>query len=157
MKEILSRIDEFEYITTTIFPEDIILNVINIKINFPISSFNLFIFDSQSPVEEWPRCDCLIAFHSKGFPLEKTIEYAKLRKPYIINNLEAQFDIQDRRQVYKILEDKGIEIPRYVKIFQVRKSQGFKIINLHNFLGTQSLIGTIPLKTHWQKRMTMSK
>ena len=28
MKEILSRIDEFEYITTTIFPEDIILNVI---------------------------------------------------------------------------------------------------------------------------------
>ena len=46
MKEILSRIDEFEYITTTIFPEDIILNVINIKINFPISSFNLFIFDS---------------------------------------------------------------------------------------------------------------
>ena len=71
----------------------------------------------------------MIAFHSKGFPLEKTIEYAKLRKPYIINNLEAQFDIQDRRQVYKILEDKGIEIPRYVKIFQVRKSQGFKIGN----------------------------
>ena len=46
MKEILSRIDEFEYITTTIFPEDIILNVISIKINIPISSFNLFIFDS---------------------------------------------------------------------------------------------------------------
>ena len=46
MKEILSRIDEFEYITTTIFPEDIILNVISIKINFQISSFNLFIFDS---------------------------------------------------------------------------------------------------------------
>ena len=55
----------------------------------------------------------MIAFHSKGFPLEKTVEYAKLRKPYIINNLEAQFDIQDRRKVYNILEEQGIEIPRY--------------------------------------------
>lgn len=55
----------------------------------------------------------MIAFHSKGFPLKKTIEYSNLRKPYIINNLEAQFDIQDRRKVYQILENAGIEIPRY--------------------------------------------
>ncbi len=33
----------------------------------------------QEPVEKWPICDCLIAFHSRGFPLEKSIEYAKLR------------------------------------------------------------------------------
>lgn len=64
-------------------------------------------------MEQWPVCDCLIAFHSKGFPLAKAIEYSKMRKPYIINNLEAQFDIQDRRQVYQILENSGIEIPRY--------------------------------------------
>jgi inositol hexakisphosphate/diphosphoinositol-pentakisphosphate kinase len=64
-------------------------------------------------VEKWPHCDCLIAFHSKGFPLEKTIEYGKIHNPYIINNLEAQFDIQDRRKVYQILEEAGIEIPRY--------------------------------------------
>jgi len=92
MKEILSRIADFEYIKTIIFPEDIIVNY---------------------PVEEWPICDCLIAFHSKGFPLTKTIEYSNLRNPYIINNLEAQFDIQDRRMVYQILENAGIEIPRY--------------------------------------------
>jgi len=92
MKEILSRIGEFEYIKTLIFPEDTIVNY---------------------PVEEWPICDCLIAFHSKGFPLTKTIEYSNLRNPYIINNLEAQFDIQDRRMVYQILENAGIEIPRY--------------------------------------------
>ena len=67
----------------------------------------------QDPVEKWPLCDCLIAFHSKGFPLTKTIEYSNLRNPYIINNLEAQFDIQDRRMVYQILENAGIEIPRY--------------------------------------------
>jgi len=92
MTEILSRMGEFEYIKTVIFPEDTIVN---------------------SPIEEWPICDCLIAFHSKGFPLTKTIEYANLRNPYIINNLEAQFDIQDRRMVYQILENAGIEIPRY--------------------------------------------
>ena len=67
----------------------------------------------QEPVDKWPLCDCLIAFHSKGFPLEKSIEYAQLRRPYIINNLEMQFDIQDRRSVYQILEREGIELPRY--------------------------------------------
>ena len=54
-----------------------------------------------------------MAFHSTGFPIEKAIEYTKLRKPYIINNLEMQFDIQDRRSVYAILEKEGIENPRY--------------------------------------------
>jgi hypothetical protein len=33
----------------------------------------------QEPVEKWPICDCLIAFHSRGFPLQKSIAYAKLR------------------------------------------------------------------------------
>eukprot|EP00095_Tigriopus_kingsejongensis_P003820 maker-scaffold278_size225338-snap-gene-1.22 protein:Tk03820 transcript:maker-scaffold278_size225338-snap-gene-1.22-mRNA-1 annotation:"inositol hexakisphosphate and diphosphoinositol-pentakisphosphate kinase-like isoform x8" len=88
MREILNRLEEFEYITTVIFPED-------------------------EPVEKWPLCDCLIAFHSKGFPLDKAITYAQLRKPYIINNLEMQFDIQDRRSVYDILAKEGIEIPRH--------------------------------------------
>jgi inositol hexakisphosphate/diphosphoinositol-pentakisphosphate kinase len=30
-----------------------------------------------------------------------------------VNNLEMQYDIQDRRKVYSILEREGIEIPRY--------------------------------------------
>lgn len=46
------------------------------------------------PVEEWPICDCLISFHSKGFPLEKAIQYEILRNPYVINNLHMQYDIQ---------------------------------------------------------------
>ena len=45
--------------------------------------------------------------------MEKAIAYAKLRKPYIVNNLEIQYDIQDRRRVYQILEEAGIEIPSY--------------------------------------------
>lgn len=58
-------------------------------------------------------CDCLISFHSKGFPLDKAIQYAQLHNPYVINNLHMQYDIQDRRKVYSILEAEGIEIPRY--------------------------------------------
>ncbi|CAK1545190.1 unnamed protein product [Leptosia nina] len=92
MKEILTRLDEFEYIKMLVFPEEVIL---------------------KKPVEEWPICDCLISFHSKGFPLDKAIQYEKLRKPYVINNLHMQYDIQDRRRVYAILENEGIEIPRY--------------------------------------------
>ena len=55
----------------------------------------------KEPVENWPLCDCPISFHSKGFPLEKSITYANLRKPLVINNLESQFAIQDRREVYR--------------------------------------------------------
>lgn len=45
-------------------------------------------------MDRWPLCDCFVAFHSRGFPLEKAIEYTRLRRPFIINNLEMQFDIQ---------------------------------------------------------------
>ncbi|XP_058985845.1 inositol hexakisphosphate and diphosphoinositol-pentakisphosphate kinase isoform X12 [Musca domestica] len=92
MKEILTRLQEFEFIKMVIFEEDVIL---------------------KEPVENWPICDCLVSFHSKGFPLEKAIQYAQLRKPYVLNNLHMQYDIQDRRRVYAILEKEGIEIPRY--------------------------------------------
>ncbi|XP_077562007.1 inositol hexakisphosphate and diphosphoinositol-pentakisphosphate kinase isoform X14 [Haemaphysalis longicornis] len=92
MKEILTRLEEFEYIRTVVFPEEVILN---------------------QPVEEWPLCDCLVSFHSKGFPLNKAIEYAELRNPFTVNDLFMQYDIQDRRKVYSMLEDAGIELPRY--------------------------------------------
>ncbi|KAG8281000.1 Inositol hexakisphosphate and diphosphoinositol-pentakisphosphate kinase 2 [Homalodisca vitripennis] len=86
----------------------------------------------QKPVEEWPMCDCLISFHSKGFPLEKAIQYAVLRNPFIINNLDMQFDIQDRRRVYSILETEGIEIPRYAVLD--RDSPDPKLRSLIRFL-----------------------
>ncbi|XP_076391107.1 inositol hexakisphosphate and diphosphoinositol-pentakisphosphate kinase isoform X3 [Megachile rotundata] len=92
MKEILTRLEEFEYIKIIVFPEEVIL---------------------KESVEDWPIVDCLISFHSKGFPLDKAISYANLRNPFIINNLPMQYDIQDRRRVYAILESEGIEIPRY--------------------------------------------
>lgn len=93
MKEILRRLEDyFEYIKTLVFEESVILN---------------------KPIDEWPLCDCLISFHSKGFPLSKAIEYARLRRPFLVNDLDIQYDIQDRRKVYKILEEADIELPRY--------------------------------------------
>ncbi|KFZ48366.1 Inositol hexakisphosphate and diphosphoinositol-pentakisphosphate kinase 2, partial [Antrostomus carolinensis] len=92
MKEILERLSMFKYITVVIFEEDVILN---------------------EPVENWPLCDCLISFHSKGFPLDKAVAYAKLRNPFIINDLNMQYHIQDRREVYSILKAEGILLPRY--------------------------------------------
>ena len=44
MKEILTRLEEFEYIKTYIFSEKVIL---------------------EEPVERWPVVDCLISFLSK--------------------------------------------------------------------------------------------
>lgn len=93
MREILTRLEEFEYIRTEIFSEDDVI---------------------RKPVEEWPIVDCLISFHSKGFPLAKAVEYSKLREPFVLNDLWMQYDIQDRRKVYRILENAGIELPRYV-------------------------------------------
>uniref|UniRef100_A0A8I5XWD7 Inositol hexakisphosphate and diphosphoinositol-pentakisphosphate kinase n=1 Tax=Rattus norvegicus TaxID=10116 RepID=A0A8I5XWD7_RAT len=92
MKEILERISLFKYITVVVFEEDVILN---------------------EPVGDWPLCDCLISFHSKGFPLDKAVAYAKLRNPFVINDLNMQYHIQDRRDVYSILQAEGILLPRY--------------------------------------------
>ena len=50
----------------------------------------------HQPIEEWPICNCLLAFFSLGFPLDKAIAYWHLRKPMLINDLEAQYDLLDR-------------------------------------------------------------
>ncbi|XP_045562361.1 inositol hexakisphosphate and diphosphoinositol-pentakisphosphate kinase 2 isoform X10 [Salmo salar] len=96
MTQIMERLCKFEYITVVIFPEEVILN---------------------QPVDKWPLCDCLVSFHSKGtnqrFPLDKAVEYAKLRNPLLINDLNMQYYIQDRREVYRILQEEGIDLPRY--------------------------------------------
>ncbi|XP_037645662.1 inositol hexakisphosphate and diphosphoinositol-pentakisphosphate kinase 2 isoform X6 [Sebastes umbrosus] len=92
MTQILERLCKFEYITVVIFPEDAILN---------------------ETVDKWPLCDCLISFHSKGFPLDKAVSYAKLRNPLLLNDLNMQYYIQDRREVYRILQEEGIDLPRY--------------------------------------------
>ena len=75
MQEILERLERFDYIKPLVFEEHVIL---------------------EEPVENWPLCDCLVSFHSKGFPLDKAVKYAKLRQPMLINDLHMQYKIQDR-------------------------------------------------------------
>lgn len=91
MAEILSRLDE-DHFRVVFFGDDIILN---------------------RPVEEWPICDVLIAFFSKNYPLPKAKEYVALRKPLILNDLDMQELLQDRRRVYDLLEASGIDVPRH--------------------------------------------
>uniref|UniRef100_A0A8B9EAM4 Inositol hexakisphosphate and diphosphoinositol-pentakisphosphate kinase n=1 Tax=Anser cygnoides TaxID=8845 RepID=A0A8B9EAM4_ANSCY len=120
MKEILERLSMFKYITVIIFEEDVILN---------------------EPVENWPLCDCLISFHSKGFPLDKAVAYAKLRNPFIINDLNMQYHIQDRREVYGILKAEGILLPRYAVLNRdPNNPQGKKIMT--NILTTDVSVST---------------
>jgi inositol hexakisphosphate/diphosphoinositol-pentakisphosphate kinase len=92
MAEILSRLDEKDF-HVIFFGDDTILN---------------------HPVEEWPDCQVLIAFFSKGYPTDKARDYVKLRKPFILNDLEMQDVLKDRRRVYDLLQASGIDVPRHV-------------------------------------------
>lgn len=74
MKNILERL-KHPNINIIIFSETVILN---------------------DPIEEWPICDCLLAFFSMGFPLKKAVTYSKLRRPFLINDLESQYDLLNR-------------------------------------------------------------
>eukprot|EP00934_Nitzschia_sp_Nitz4_P000211 Nitzschia sp. Nitz4//scaffold133_size116822//59458//63473//NITZ4_003808-RA/size116822-processed-gene-0.32-mRNA-1//1//CDS//3329535399//211//frame0 len=92
MAEILSRLDEKDF-HVIFFGDDLILN---------------------QPVEAWPKCQVLIAFFSKGYPLEKVKEYVELTRPFILNDLNMQTVLKDRRKVYDLLQDSGIDVPRHV-------------------------------------------
>jgi len=97
MAEILSRLDETLF-RVVFFGDDLILN---------------------RPIQEWPaNIDVLVAFYSKGYPLQKAKEYVKLRDPYCLNDLDMQERLQDRRMVYDLLEASGIDVPRHVFLSQ---------------------------------------
>ena len=53
MKAILQRLLAFGEFETELFGDDNILN---------------------KPVSQWPTCDCLLSWHSEGFPLKKVIQ-----------------------------------------------------------------------------------
>ncbi|OIW06702.1 hypothetical protein TanjilG_04096 [Lupinus angustifolius] len=77
----------------------------------------------EEPVESWPICDCLIAFYSSGYPLKKAEAYAALRKPFLVNELEPQHLLHDRRKVYERLEMFGVPVPRYALVIREAPNQ----------------------------------
>ncbi|KAL7046209.1 hypothetical protein ACKWTF_002513 [Chironomus riparius] len=123
MKEILTRLQEFEFIKIYVFSEDVIL---------------------KEDIENWMPVDCLISFHSKGFPLEKAIRYAQLRNCFVLNNLPMQFDIQDRRKVYSTLEQEGIEIPRYAVLDRDSQPQKHELVESEDHVEINGIIFNKP-------------
>ncbi|KAK6728015.1 hypothetical protein RB195_005586 [Necator americanus] len=113
MKAIMSKIVDYykDWLEYFIFPESIILH---------------------EPVDRWPLCDCLISFHSTDFPLHKAIEYVKLRKPYVINDLKRQYDLLDRRKVFRTLAKEGIEHPRHGVLIRSDANEEDGILVEHN-------------------------
>lgn len=105
MRAIIAKILEFykDWLEFVIFPESVILN---------------------DPVEDWPLCDCLISFHATGFPLHKAIEYERLRRPYVINDLHRQYDLLDRRKVFRSLARAGIDHPRHCVLVRNEEGKG---------------------------------
>uniref|UniRef100_A0A5S6Q9R2 Inositol hexakisphosphate and diphosphoinositol-pentakisphosphate kinase n=1 Tax=Trichuris muris TaxID=70415 RepID=A0A5S6Q9R2_TRIMR len=99
MREILTRMRDYygDKLDIVVFDENMIIS---------------------QPVEDWPLCDCFISFHSHGFPISKAIDYIHLRNPYVINDLERQYDLLSRIKVYKILERAYIELPRYTVLLR---------------------------------------
>lgn len=80
--------------------------------------FVVIIFDQEdilnSPVENWPCCDCLICFFSSGFPIQKAADYVRLRRPFCINDVPSQVVLNDRFQVYQILQDHQIPTAKFI-------------------------------------------
>ncbi|XP_057770607.1 inositol hexakisphosphate and diphosphoinositol-pentakisphosphate kinase VIP2-like isoform X1 [Salvia miltiorrhiza] len=95
MLEILERLEAFGEFEIVYFGDKVIL---------------------EEPIERWPICECLIAFHSTGYPLQRAEAYAALRKPFLVNELGQQRLLHDRRKVYEQLEMFGIPVPRYALV-----------------------------------------
>lgn len=103
----------------------------------PDSVFKIVVFEErmilEDPVEDWPTCDCLIAFYSTGFPLRKALAYETLRRPFVVNDLRRQIVLRDRRDVYEVLRKAGVPTPRYAAISRDREAAKGQAQTLEEF------------------------
>ncbi|CAG8458218.1 10742_t:CDS:2 [Paraglomus occultum] len=90
MESILNRLVAYNEIDVVTFDEEVILT---------------------KDVHSWPHCHTLISFFSTGFPLDKAESYARLKKPFCINDLTMQRLLWDRRLVLALLDAIGVPTP----------------------------------------------
>ncbi|GFE54206.1 histidine acid phosphatase [Babesia ovis] len=90
--------------------------------------FEIIIFPEETilnkPVTEWPIVECLIAFYSTNFPLEKAIDYVKRYKPIVLNDVERQRIFRSRLDVYRELQACHVPHPNYVVVDHEAVKQG---------------------------------
>jgi len=103
MKEIIARIMSFNEFEIVSFGDQMI---------------------TEQPVEKWPACDCLLSWHSDGFPLKKAQAYVSLRRPFCVNDLQQQEVLLDRRKVYKTLTDNSIPVPTHIIVSRDELAEG---------------------------------
>jgi hypothetical protein len=89
--------------------------------------FDVIIFGDKVILDEdvlkWPMCDFLISFTDREhFPLNKAIAYAKLRRPFCVNDIQMQTVLWDRRLCLRILSKLGVPTPERV---EVNRDDGF--------------------------------
>jgi inositol hexakisphosphate/diphosphoinositol-pentakisphosphate kinase len=123
--------DAFEVL---LFPESVIIN---------------------SPVEDWPLCDYLLCFESKGFPLEKganlprrsrssttntAVKYVELRRPVTINDVARQTDLLNRDMVIKQLEAAGVRTSRSFVIDHLDALQASDVVESTDYIRVSSAI-----------------
>ena len=77
----------------------------------------------DSPIEEWVRCDVLIAFYSTKFPLQKAIEYVRKYKPIMINDLEVQHVLWDRVKVLEKLRKINVPVAKSYVVYRGSKTE----------------------------------
>jgi hypothetical protein len=52
--------------------------------------------------------------HHGRYPLEKVIAYKNLVRPWVLNNLETQLSLRDRRNVYVTLREHNIPVAPHI-------------------------------------------
>lgn len=109
MREILRRLEDAGF-TINVFEERAIL---------------------EDPIEEWPVCDCMIAFFSAGFPLAKAEAYSDLRKPFVVNDLHLQWTLMDRIKMYELLKKHNVPVPKHVIVDHANPDHKFVCYDDH--------------------------